>query len=185
VGRGGWLGDGEQLHAPAMILRAAAEPRRRYIERTDYESYVSPGEVITAHASDCIRGHGTFVRRGRVVASISGTVEWMDRLVTVRPLHNRYVASTAAIGDIVVGRVTEVVLGRGQRWKLDVRSQQDAHLLLSAINIAGSARERKWTEDHADLEMRSYFVEGDLVVAEVQKVYEDVSPRTSGPTASA
>ena len=185
MGRGGWLGDGEQLHAPAMILRAAAEPRRRYIERTDYESYVSPGEVITAYASDCIRGHGTFVRRGRVVASISGTVEWMDRLVTVRPLHNRYVASTAAIGDIVVGRVTEVVLGRGQRWKLDVRSQQDAHLLLSAINIAGSARERKWTEDHADLEMRSYFVEGDLVVAEVQKVYEDVSPRTSGPTACA
>ena len=70
-----------------MILRAAAEPRRRYIERTDYESYVSPGEVITAHASDCIRGHGTFVRRGRVVASISGTVEWMDRLVwAARPL---------------------------------------------------------------------------------------------------
>ena len=67
----------------------------------------------------------------------------------------------------------QVVLGRGQRWKLDIQSQQEAHLLLSAINIDGSARDRHWTEQHADLEMRSYFAEDDLVVAEVQKVYED------------
>ena len=146
--------------------------RRRFIRREEYESYVAPGDVITSD-SGCLRGHGTLIRRGQVVASISGIVEWMDKLVTVRPLGTRYVAATAAIGDIVVGRVTEVVLGRGQRWKLDIQSQQEAHLLLSAINIDGSARERRWTEEHADLEMRSYFTEDDLVVAEVQKVYED------------
>ena len=146
--------------------------RRRAIRREEYQSYVAPGDIITSD-SDCLRGHGTFIRRGNVVASISGIVEWMDKLVTVRPLGTRYVAATAAIGDIVVGRVTEVVLGRGQRWKLDIQSQQEAHLLLSAINIDGSARDRRWTEQHADLKMRSYFAEDDLVVAEVQKVYED------------
>ena len=154
------------------MLGPANRRRRRAIHREEYESYVAPGGVITSD-SDCLRGHGTFIRRGQVVASISGIVEWMDKLVTVRPLGTRYVAATAAIGDIVVGRVTEVVLGRGQRWKLDIQSQQEAHLLLSAINIDGSARDRRWTEEHADLEMRSYFAEDDLVVAEVQKVYED------------
>jgi exosome complex component RRP4 len=154
------------------MLGPESRRRRRLIHREEYESYTSPGDVVTSD-TDCLRGHGTFVRRGQVVASISGIVEWMDKLVTVRPLGTRYVAATAAIGDIVVGRVTEVVLGRGQRWKLDIQSQQDAHLLLSAINIDGSARERRWTEEHADLEMRSYFTEDDLVVAEVQKIYED------------
>ena len=63
------------------------------------------------------------------------------------------------------GARDQVVLGKGQRWKIDVGSQQDGHLLLSAITISGSgsARERRWTEEHADLEMRSYFAEDDVV----------------------
>ena len=153
-------------------MSLTARRRRRHIRREEYEDYTSPGEVVNPD-TDCLRGHGTFLRRGQIVASISGMVEWMDKLVTVRPLGTRYVAATAAIGDIVVGRVSEVVLGKTGRWKLDIQSQQEAHLLLAAINISGSARDRRWTEEHADLEMRSYFAEDDLVVAEVQKVYED------------
>jgi exosome complex RNA-binding protein Rrp4 len=70
-------------------------------------------------------GHGTFLREdGSLVASVSGVVEYVDKLVMVRPPKTRYVASTAAVGDVVVGRVVETVLGRGQRWKLDINSQQ-------------------------------------------------------------
>jgi exosome complex component RRP4 len=148
--------------------------QQRHILPGEHPDYVSPGTVIYA-GMDCLRGHGTVVRKGKVVASISGIVEWMDQLVTVRPLRTRYVASTSAIGDVVVGRVSEVVLGAGQRWKIDVGSQQDAHLLLSAIAISGSARERRWTEEHADMEMRSYFVENDVV-----RIYCSPSPTNFG-----
>ena len=68
-------------------------------------------------------------------------------------------SATAAIGDVVVGRVVETVLGRGQRWKVDINSQQDGHLLLSAITLPGSAMQRKLHEDKADLEMRSIFAD--------------------------
>ena len=141
-----------------MLRRRGA----RYIRPGEYEAYVSPGQVIHS-GTDCLRGHGTMLRGGEVVATISGMVEWMDQLVTVRPLGTRYVSTTAAIGDVVVGRVSEVVLGRGQRWKIEVGSQQDAHLQLSAVKILGSAQDRRWTEEHADLEMRSYFREDDVV----------------------
>lgn len=80
---------------------------KRHILPGEYETYVSPGQVIHP-STDCLRGHGTLVRGRQVVATISGIVEWMDQLVTVRPLRTRYVAATAAIGDVVVGRVTEV-----------------------------------------------------------------------------
>lgn len=42
---------------------------------------------------------------------------------------------------------------------MDINSQQDGHLLLSAITLPGSAMQRKVHEDKADLEMRSFFQE--------------------------
>lgn len=105
--------------------------------------------------------------------SRSSSVARTRRLVMVRPLKTRYVATTAAIGDVVVGRIVETVLGRGQRWKVDINSQQDGHLLLSAVTLPGSAMQRKMHEDRADLEMREFFREGDVICAEVQKLYDD------------
>ena len=40
-----------------------------------------------------------------LVATVSGVVEKVNRLVTVRTLHSRY---SAEVGDVVVGRVVEV-----------------------------------------------------------------------------
>ena len=51
------------------------------------------------------RGHGTQVVEDRLQATVCGVVDRVNKLVTVRPLHRRYVAE---IGDVVVGRVTEV-----------------------------------------------------------------------------
>jgi hypothetical protein len=51
------------------------------------------------------RGHGTQVVEDSLVATVSGVVEKVNRLVTVRTLHSRY---SAEVGDVVVGRVVEV-----------------------------------------------------------------------------
>jgi exosome complex RNA-binding protein Rrp4 len=36
------------------------------------------------------RGHGTYVDNGEVVASVAGTIERVNKLVTVRALRTRY-----------------------------------------------------------------------------------------------
>jgi exosome complex component RRP4 len=41
------------------------------------------------------------------LSSVTGAVERVNKLLSVRPLKTRY---TAEIGDIVVGRITEVKL---------------------------------------------------------------------------
>ena len=59
------------------------------------------------------------------------TPQRVNKLVSVRPLSSRYVAE---LGDVVVGRVTDVA---GKRWKVDVAAQQAAILQLSAVNLPG------------------------------------------------
>lgn len=57
---------------------------------------------------DLNRGHGTYTDgEGTVLSSVTGAVERVNKLLSVRPLKTRY---TAEIGDIVVGRITEVKL---------------------------------------------------------------------------
>src|SRR3989338_1927653 len=75
--------------------------------------HVVPGEVITDQA-DYMRGHGTFEIDGKLIATLSGVVEKINKLVSVRPLRARY---TAEIGDVVVGRILDV---GARRWKVDV-----------------------------------------------------------------
>ena len=53
----------------------------------------------------CCRGHGTYVSGANLVSNTAGLVERVDRLVSVRPVHSRYIGE---VGDIVVGRVLEV-----------------------------------------------------------------------------
>ncbi|EJT96871.1 exosome complex exonuclease rrp4 [Dacryopinax primogenitus] len=124
----------------------------------------SPGEVITS-AMEFMRGHGTFVEDGSVVASLSGTIERVNKLVSVRALQTRY---HGEVGDLVVGRITEV---QAARWKVDVNSHQDAILRLSSVNLPGGVQRRKLESD--ELEMRKFFEEGDLLVAEVQPMHGD------------
>ena len=57
----------------------------------------------------------------------------------------------AEIGDVLVGRVTEV---QQRRWKVEVNARLDAVLLLSSVNLPGGELRRRSAED--ELAMRSY-----------------------------
>lgn len=74
------------------------------------------------------------------------------------------------IGDLVVGRIVEV---QARRWKVDIAAPLLAQLPLSAINLPGGILRRRTSAD--ELQIRNFFVEGDLVVAEVQSVHQDGS----------
>ncbi|KAF7318784.1 hypothetical protein HMN09_00390700 [Mycena chlorophos] len=127
-------------------------------------SITLPGETITSsHAY--MRGHGTYVDEEQVIASVAGTIERVNKLVTVRAISTKY---NPEVGDLVVGRITEV---QPRRWKVDANSRQDAVLMLSSVNLPGGVQRRKLESD--ELQMRTFFEEGDLLVAEVQAFFAD------------
>jgi len=110
-------------------------------------------------------GHGTFLREGTLVASVAGLVHRVNRVVSVRPVSARYVGE---VGDVVVGRVTDV---GAKRWRVDVRGRQDAVLLLSGLYMGEGAQRRMTAEDQ--LSMRKHLQEGDLVSADVHTFFSD------------
>lgn len=127
------------------------------------------------------------------MANVAGLVERVSKVLTVRPLNARY---TGEVGDIVVGRVKEVSVPfrcagspcgsiinslcavcsihlqvGSKRWRVDVAGRQDAALMLSSVNLSGGVQRRRTYEDQ--LNMRTYFKEGDLISAEVYSVQQD------------
>lgn len=127
---------------------------------------VSPGDVITEDTG-YMRGHGTYVDGDKLIATVAGVVERVNKLICVRPFKTRY---NGEVGDVVVGRITEV----GQkRWKVETFSRLDSVLLLSSVNLPGGELRRRSAED--ELMMRHFLAEGDLISAEVQSVYSDGS----------
>lgn len=102
-----------------------------------------------------------------IIATVAGTVQKTNKLLSVHPLRARY---TPEIGDLVVGRIVEV---QSKRWKVDVAAPLLAQLPLSAINLPGGILRRRTSTD--ELQIRTFFSEGDLVVAEVQSVHQDGS----------
>ncbi|PKY48602.1 hypothetical protein RhiirA4_404577 [Rhizophagus irregularis] len=138
-------------------------------ERENFETkVVTPGEIIT-HATQYMGGHGTYIspETNQRLSSVAGVVDRVNKLISIRPLHTRY---TGEIGDLVIGRITEV---SQKRWKVDINSRQDAVLLLSSINLPGGVQRRKTEAD--ELQMRKFFSEGDLLVAEVRETFQDGS----------
>ncbi|KAK7039596.1 hypothetical protein R3P38DRAFT_2900589 [Favolaschia claudopus] len=123
-----------------------------------------PGETITSSQA-YMRGHGTYVENEEVIASVAGTIERVNKLITVRAIRTKY---NAEVGDLVVARITEV---QPRRWKVDANSRQDAVLMLSSVNLPGGVQRRKLESD--ELQMRNFFEEGDLLVAEVQAFFSD------------
>lgn len=112
-------------------------------------------------------GHGTYVppQTTSIVSSLAGTLTRTNKLLSVRPLRARY---TPEIGDLVVGRIAEV---QARRWRVDVAASQLAILQISAINLPGGILRKRTETD--ELQIRSFFAEGDLVVAEVQQLHQD------------
>ncbi|KAH6899984.1 hypothetical protein B0T10DRAFT_469290 [Thelonectria olida] len=130
------------------------------------EDILTPGTVITSN-SQWMRGHGTYIlpNSSAITSSLAGTLTKTNKLLSVRPLRARY---TPEIGDLVVGRIVEV---QAKRWRVDVAASQLAILQISAINLPGGILRKRTETD--ELQIRSFFAEGDLVVAEVQQLHQD------------
>ncbi|XP_013411591.1 exosome complex component RRP4 [Lingula anatina] len=147
-------------------LACARVDRKELPFTNDQAHLVTPGDVITTDTG-FMRGHGTYMEDEKLHASVSGTVERVNKLICVKPLKTRY---NGEVGDVVVARVIEV----GQRrWKVDTNSRLDSVLMLSSVNLPGGELRRRSEED--ERMMRDYLQEGDLISAEVQSVFSDGS----------
>ncbi len=154
-------------------LASSDNPRNRSRAQDDDDmdddgalQLVTPGDVITQDGG-FMRGHGTYLNSdsGALHSSLAGRVSRVNKLVSVAPARAKY---QPEVGDVVVGRVTEV---QQKRWKVEINARLDSVLLLSAVNLPGGELRRRSAED--ELAMRGYLQEGDLVSAEVQQLYSD------------
>ncbi|KAL6058318.1 Exosome complex component rrp4 [Balamuthia mandrillaris] len=167
---GAQAGGGAAGRRIEFSLAAATQPQQRS-KRARKSSgslarvnNVIPGEAITSQGG-FLRGHGTYVEDGELIATVSGVVERVNKLVSVKALKSRY---TGEVGDVVVGRIVDVAQ---KRWKVDVNARQDAILMLSSINLPGGVQRRRTDSDA--LQMRTFFAENDLISAEVQQFFSD------------
>lgn len=134
--------------------------------KVNANSSVTVADVIPLHSEDAIlKGHGTRELGDEVVATLCGVVERVNKLVYVRTLRARY---KPEIGDIIVGRVIEVA---PKRWRLEINFSQDAVLMLSSMNLPDGIQRRRTAVD--ELNMRSIFVENDVICAEVRSFQHD------------
>jgi len=85
----------------------------------------------------------------------------------VNPISSKYLGD---VGDIVIGRVVEI---SNKRWHIDIDSYSAAFLNLNSINLPSGVQRRKTEED--ELNMRQYFAENDIIVAEVHVQNNDKS----------
>jgi len=146
-----------------------AEKQRKLnaVPLTTPQNYVTPGTTVTQEVG-FMRGHGTYTQDGkRLIASVVGAVERVNRLLTVKTIGGIYYG---VVGDVVVGRVMKVTQ---KRWKVDINSRLDGILPLSSINLPTGELRRRSAED--ELGMREILKEGDVISAEIQTVYNDGS----------
>ncbi|XP_065224614.1 exosome complex component RRP4 [Planococcus citri] len=152
---------------PNILINLARDKTSLTVASTDRTCRLyTPGEVVSP-LSDFMRGHGTYPEDDQLKASVAGIKEEIGRLICVKPLKARY---NGEVGDVVVGRITEVTQ---KRWKVDTNSRLDSNLLLSSVNLPGGELRRRSAED--EQMMRKYLVEGDLISAEVQSIFQDGS----------
>ncbi|KAK4195917.1 exosome complex component rrp4 [Triangularia verruculosa] len=132
-----------------------------------FTNLVTPGTLITPDPQ-WMRGHGTYIPPSHphtIFSSLAGITTRTNKLISVTPLRSRY---TPEVGDLVVGRIIEV---QAKRWKVDINSTTLASLPLSAINLPGGILRKRTETD--ELQIRTFFSEGDLLVAEVQSLFQD------------
>ncbi|KAJ5613505.1 Ribosomal protein L27 [Penicillium herquei] len=151
-----------------MDSASRPQKRARTVSKKLGDGVVIPGQVVTDDPQ-WMRGHGTYINplSTSIIATVAGNVEKTNKLLSVRPLRARY---NPEIGDLVVGRIVEV---QSKRWKVDIAAPLLAQLPLSAINLPGGILRRRTSTD--ELQIRTFFSEGDLVIAEVQSVHQDGS----------
>lgn len=127
---------------------------------------VTPGEHITSDPQ-WMRGHGTYVPvdSGTIISTVAGNLHKTNKLLSVQPLRARY---QPEIGDLVIGRIVNV---QTKKWSVDIAAPMLANLPLSSINLPGGILRRRTAVD--ELNIRTFFSEGDLLVAEVQSLHQD------------
>ena len=129
-------------------------------------TFVCIGDVIEeGDVSELLKGHGTQSLGNKLVATVCGRLERINKLVSVRPLKTRY---HAEVGDVVIGRIVGIA---GGQWKVDINARQDAMMGLSSVVVPGHVQRRKTAEDESN--MRQLFSETDLISAEIQTVRHD------------
>ncbi|KAF5914795.1 hypothetical protein HPG69_008915 [Diceros bicornis minor] len=116
--------------AMEMRLPVARKPLSESLGRESKKHLVVPGDTITTDTG-FMRGHGTYMGEEKLIASVAGSVERVNKLICVKALKTRY---NGEVGDIVVGRITEV---QQKRWKVETNSRLDSVLLLSSMNLPG------------------------------------------------
>ncbi|XP_061056904.1 exosome complex component RRP4 isoform X2 [Eubalaena glacialis] len=89
--------------AMEMRLPVARKPLSESLGRETKKHLVVPGDTITTDTG-FMRGHGTYMGEEKLIASVAGSVERVNKLVCVKALKTRY---HGEVGDIVVGRITE------------------------------------------------------------------------------
>ncbi|XP_048469642.1 exosome complex component RRP4-like isoform X1 [Rhincodon typus] len=114
----------------AVDIRLATARKRVSLPAEVGKHLVSPGDTITTDTG-FMRGHGTYMEDEKLIASVAGAVERVNKLICVKPLQTRY---NGEVGDVVVGRITEV---QQKRWKVETNSRLDSVLLLSSVNLPG------------------------------------------------
>jgi len=80
---------------------------------------------MICEATGFMRGHGTYIKDGYLIASVCGVVERVNKFVFVRPLKSRF---TGDIGDVIVGRVSEV-----QQKKMEGRCPRSSRRTFTII----------------------------------------------------
>ncbi|KAF2249496.1 hypothetical protein BU26DRAFT_519545 [Trematosphaeria pertusa] len=166
---------------PVSILPPSAPIAAQHLKREDSDeemsdddlptstsksSIVTPGETITSDPQ-WMRGHGTYVPAdtSTIISTVAGHLHKTNKLLSVQPLRARY---NPEIGDLVVGRIVSV---QTKKWTVDIAAPMLASLPLSAINLPGGILRRRTAVD--ELNIRTFFSEGDLLVAEVQSLHQD------------
>jgi exosome complex component RRP4 len=128
----------------------------------------SRGKLLGVRLTCYPSGHGTYIKDpSTIVSSVSGTLVKTNRLLSVQTLAP-LAPYVPEIGDMVIGRIIEV---QSKRWKVDINATLSATLMLSSINLPGGILRRRTNAD--ELQIRTFFSEGDLLVAEVQQLYQD------------
>ncbi|KAG9393226.1 exosome subunit Rrp4 [Carpediemonas membranifera] len=125
-----------------------------------------PGEEV-ADISDQLRGHGITTNDTHLVSSLCGISSQLHKLTFMTSFKTWY---QPRVGDIVIGRIVSI---EGRKWKVDVGAPQHGRLMISSVNLPGGELRRRDQTD--ELNMRSFFIEGDVLSAEVQQTNQDGS----------
>ena len=168
----------DEMDMDTLISRARRHPatklprlRANLDEDSLSTAVITPGETITLDPQ-WMRGHGTYIPTpspltsstttpSTIISTLAGTLIKTNKLLSVHALPAR--RYTPQIGDLIVGRIVAV---QTKRWLVDISSPCLSVLLLSSINLPGGILRKRTAQD--ELQIRGFFSEGDLLVAEVQ-----------------